>query len=69
MLGKGSRSMRKVGAQKYISLMRYVNAARSTQSFRLHPLIHTLPTVTLVQNVGGGSRQVSDHKLKYDMIS
>jgi len=33
------------------------------------PLIHTFPTKTSAQNVGGGSQQVSDHKLKYDMFS
>ena len=37
--------------------------------FILHPLIHTIPPVTSAQNVGGGSQQVSDHKLKYDMFS
>ena len=40
-----------------------------TANCGLHPLIHTFPSVTSAQNVGGGSQQVSDHKLKYDMFS
>jgi len=35
----------------------------------LHPLIHTFPSGNSAQNVEGGSQQVSDHKLKYDMFS
>ena len=32
------------------------------QKFILHPLIHTFPSVTSAQNVGGGSYEVSDHE-------
>ena len=42
---------------------------RSQQKFLLHPLIHTFPLENSLQDVGGGSQQVSDHKLKYDMFS
>jgi len=33
------------------------------------PLMHTFPLENALQDVGGGSQQVSDHKLKYDMFS
>jgi len=31
--------------------------------------MHTFPLENSLQDVGGGSQQVSDHKLKYDMFS
>ena len=37
--------------------------------FVLHPLIHTFPFENSLQDVGGGSQEASDHKLKYDMFS
>jgi len=69
MLEKGSGSMRKGGIQKYISLMRNLNSPPSHQKCRLHPLIHTIPFENSLQDVGGGSQEASDHKLKYDMFS
>jgi len=49
--------------------MRYVKALRSLSKLILHPLIHTISTKISAEYVGGGSQQVSDHKLKYDMFS
>ena len=50
-------------------LMSNINPTRSLQNFRLHPLIHTISTKISAQYERGGSQQVSDHKLKYDMFS
>jgi len=51
ILEKGSGSKREGGAQKYISLMIYVNQPRSALNCALHPLIHTLLKFRLVQDV------------------
>jgi hypothetical protein len=51
------------------TMMSNLTSPRSQQKLIYHPLIHTFPSVTSAQNVGGGSQQVSDHKLKYDMFS
>ena len=56
MLEKGSGSMRKGGAQKYISLMRYVNTPRPMRNCILHPLIHTIPPAASTQNMGVRSK-------------
>jgi hypothetical protein len=52
ILEKGSGSKREGGAQKYISLMIYVNQPRSALNCALHPLIYTCLEFTLAQDVG-----------------
>ena len=49
-------------------MMRNVNSPLSQQKCKLHPLIHTIPFENSLQDVGGGSQEASDHKLKYDMF-
>jgi hypothetical protein len=50
-------------------MMRNANSPRPLRNCGLHPLMHTIPFENSLQDVGGGSQQVSDHKLKYDMFS
>ena len=45
------------------------NLKKESVECGLHPLIHTINTKISEQYVGGGSQQVSDHKLKYDMFT
>ena len=49
--------------------MRVVDSPQPKGHCILHPLIHTISTKISAEYVGGGSQQVSDHKLKYDMFS